>query len=152
MKKYLPLFLAMFAGFTNAANPPLPGDNSLAFEFRRDCGSAQPRSATCVAFVRGVRAGLTAQRMFIYKMLNHHNVSIQPEILKMLFLEQFCLPPGTSDAELAETAISYIDSSANQKGSDQAGAGFMVMMSIASKYRCTKEDFDAMVSRDSEQQ
>lgn len=144
--------LVLTVNCAKAANPPLHGDSSLAIEFRSQCGDVKPRPDSCVQFVRGVRAGLTAQRMFMYMWLTRKNIPIESEVKKLLAIEQFCLPPGITDEKLTEVAISYIDANAGDEAADKAGAGFMVMMAIAKNFICSLEDYEAAVRSNSKTQ
>jgi hypothetical protein len=141
---WLMLFF-LFATSAVTASPPEPGDNYRSADFISDCGPAKPRTDSCISFVRGVRAGETAQRLFMYQLLNLYELPISPQIGKMLALEPFCLPAGTSDADLAEIAISFIGS--HDKDVLKANAGYSVLIAIATKYKCTKEDYDAIQPR-----
>lgn len=116
------------------------GDKFTAEELYVMCKDDK-KNAECINFIKGARAGMTAQRLFMGMSFVQRKETPPKEVGAQLMIEPFCLPEPFTDENMKKTVISFLEKIGEEKR--KSSAGFAVLMAFNSKYSCTESDFKA---------
>lgn len=98
------------------------------------CRGSDTQRLECASFVKGVRSGAHAQRLFI-GFTFVENKTEPPNILKPLLLrEPFCLPQHFSDENVVNSVVDFIENMPKPKR--KSAAGFAVVLALNNQYPC----------------
>ena len=95
----------------------------------------------CVTFIRGARAGMSGQRIYIGFSLLEAQQKPHPTVGMHLIAEPFCAPEDVSDQEIKDVVLEFLDG-LGKKGR-QSLAGFSILMALSNRYPCSREDYEA---------
>ena len=99
------------------------------------CTGSVAQVAECDRYVAGVRAGMTAQRLFMGFMYGQQKQEPDALTQKLLTNEPFCnMPKGTTPVEIRSVVVDLIHKDGGKN--DNAAASFVTLMALSTKYGC----------------
>jgi len=118
------------------------GDKFTAEELYLMCKDDKNNNIECINFIKGARAGMTAQRMFMGMSFVQRKETPPKVVGAQLMIEPFCLPEPFTDEMMKETVMSFLEKIGAEK--KKSLAGFAVLMAFNSQFPCTENDFKAL--------
>jgi len=101
------------------------------------CSGEASSPSGCLQYIKGVRSGVHAQKLFSVLYLSQKHIDPPVEIKAIFLRPLICVPEADSDESVRDRVVSGL-TSMPAKMLD-AEAGFIVMMSLATTYPCEKK-------------
>ena len=111
MRTILKIFLLLSLSFlfsNISASEPFK-ESFKGQELKALCDSQSKQDNTkCMTFIKGVRGGMFAQRLFLGFTHNSLKITMPPQLKSMLLKEPFCIPPSESDSSIGKKIAQYL--------------------------------------------
>ncbi len=88
----------------------------------------------CLQYIKGVRSGLFAQRLYSYLYSLQKRIDPPSEIKAVLVVPLICVPDSETDEEVRDRVVAQIKKMLPD--GLEASAGFSVLLALVENYQC----------------
>jgi hypothetical protein len=99
------------------------------------CSGGKDVSPACAAYVDGVRSGMRAYRLFLGWSLKEAKTEPPAAIAPALAADPFCVPEGTSLADVVKTVVAFIK---DFEPAAKEPASLSIVTALREAYPCDK--------------
>lgn len=118
------------------SDPTKPKDMVKLKELVALCDGDLNAQRECTQFIRGVRSGVFAQRLFSIVALRHRRLEAPIEMQTVLVQPAICVPETESDEAVREKVMLHSKKQPTEQL--EASAGSHVLAALAGSYRCAQ--------------
>lgn len=123
------LLLSSFLAKAQKYEDPLTAQDLLML-----CRGNDMQRLECASFIKGVRSGAHAQRLFIGFTLVESKTEPPSGLKPLLLGEPFCLPDDFSNEKVINAVVTFIGKLPEPKR--KTAAGFSVILALNNQYPC----------------
>jgi len=98
------------------------------------CGSDAAAQRECLHYIKGVRSGLFAQKLFSTLYPAQKGIDPPSEIKAAFLRPLVCVPEGETDEQVRDHVVAHIKKTSPDKL--EASAGFHVILALCTVYQC----------------
>lgn len=128
------LIMAIVALFSHMSMAEPYKEEFKAKDLLKLCKGSSDEKSECSSYIRGVRAGMHAQRLFIVFNLSEAKEHPSSVLRRQLGGEPFCLPPDYEHEDVVNSVVTFIEGIPGEK--QEMAAGFAVILGLNNRHAC----------------
>jgi hypothetical protein len=116
------------------SDPTIPKDPLKAKELLTLCLGESKSEPACLHYIKGVRSGVNAQKLFTVLYIQNKRIDPPTEIKAAFLRPLICVPDAESDQAVRDRVVDELKRMPAQQL--DASAGFLVMIALGTAYQC----------------